>query len=389
MTIEKQAADRVLKARIELAATRRFYGALIHNVEPIASREFDTMATDGQRHYYNPEFVMSLTALELLAVQAHESEHDARHHGTRRGGRDPLQWNIACDYSINIDLVTEGFKLPKGALIDPKYRGMSAEDIYRSRELDAAQQKPGQAGKPGTGSGADPGGCGQVLDAAGDDIAKSELDQKWERIVHQAVKQTGRGNCPGHIIREIDRAQNQPRDWRDELREFCSQGSLRIETWNRPNRRFVGRGIVLPSSQKDGIGKAAFVIDTSGSMDADALACVRNEAQAMLDDGVIDEAVVIYGDTRVTRVDQFMTGDDIEFDPRGGGGTDLKPLFKYVADEVSDASVLICFTDLDIGDAGPEPTCPVLFAVTGYPECVRAHLANTPWGARGIDVGAR
>jgi predicted metal-dependent peptidase len=385
------ATERVLKARSELIQARRFYGALVFNVEPVLSRQFDTMATDGKRHFYNPDFIATLTQQELLAVQAHESEHDARHHGTRRNGRDPEQWNIACDYAINIDLVDEGFTLPAGALIDPQYRGMAAEDIYRSRELDAAKQKPG-TGQPGGNPGAgDPGRCGQVLDSATDEAGAAELDAKWERIVAQgATIARMAGQLPGHITREIERNQHPTRDWREELRSFCEDsGALRTETWNRPNRRFAYSGLILPGSQKQGISKAAFVIDTSGSMDADALAAVRNEAQAMLDDGIIEEAIVIYGDTRVTRTDQFVTGDEIEFDPKGGGGTNLKPLFAYVAEHVSDASILVCFTDLDIGDPGPSPHCPVLFAVTGYPENVRRHLANTPWGARGIDVGAR
>jgi predicted metal-dependent peptidase len=398
MDIDQQATDRVAKARAELIMARRFYGVLVSNVEPTLSREFPTMATDGKRHYFNPEFVCSLTQQELLAVQAHESEHDARHHGTRRQGRDPMDWNIACDYAINIDLVDQGFKLPEGALIDARYRGMSAEDIYRSRELDQKSSGDGDSsgagadgdGEPGQPGSPDPGQCGQVLDAATDPGKAAEIDNKWERVTRQAAAMAKAvGQLPGHVAREIERANKPARDWRDELREFAEQGSLRIETWNRPNRRFASRGLVLPSSQKDGIGKAAFVIDTSGSMDDEALASVRNEAQAMLDDGVIDEAVVIYGDTRVTRVDHFYSADQIEFDPQGGGGTDLKPLFKYVADEVADASVLICFTDLMIGDPGPEPHCPVLFAVTGYPDHVRRMIASAPWGARGIDVGAR
>jgi len=385
------ATERVLKARSELIQARRFYGALVFNVEPVLSRDFDTMATDGKRHFYNPDFIATLTQQELLGVQAHESEHDARHHGTRRGNRDPEQWNIACDYAINIDLIDEGFKLPEGALIDPKYRGMSAEDIYRSRELDAAKQKPGQGQPGGNAGGGDPGRCGQVLDSATDEAGAAELDANWERIVAQgATAARMAGQLPGHVSREIERNQNPTRDWREELRSFCEDtGALRSETWNRPNRRFAHSGLILPGSQKHGITKAAFVIDTSGSMDEIALAEVNTEAQAMLDDGIIEEAVVVYGDVRVTRVDQFHTGDQIEFDPKGGGGTDLKPLFAHVAEHVADASILICFTDLDIGNPGPEPHCPVLFAVTGQPYRVQHHLANTPWGARGIDVGAR
>ena len=252
-SIERAATERVLKARGELIMTRRFYGVLVSNVEPVLSRDFPTMATDGKRHFFNPEFVCSLSAQELLAVQAHESEHDARHHGTRREGRDPIKWNVACDYAINVDLVDEGFKLPQGALLDRQYKGMSAEDIYRSRELDAQKapkpqpdndngeddagtqgdaddqgdavqngSDPGDENDAQPATSGDPGQCGEVLDAAADTSTQAaELDTKWERIVRQAASMARAvGQCPGHITREIERANNPVRDWRDELREF-------------------------------------------------------------------------------------------------------------------------------------------------------------------------
>ena len=456
--LEHRIMERVGKARARLILERRFYGVLVSNVDPLVSRRVPTAATNGKTHLWNPEYVEGLTDEELLGVQAHESEHDARHHGTRRGSRDPYRWNIAGDYSINGDLIAEGFTLPKGAYIDAKYTGMSTEDIYRSLELDEqrkqnqpqpepedadeesdeqddgddeadtqpggqdddtddgddegddgsdadddesdaegddadadggdadgeAESEGGGAGEgeggedaadaddgssegtgegegegSGTGSGkgtgggdvgegddegqlgsGDPGGCGEVLDSeVGDgEAAVAEDDAKWDRVVRQAASMAKAvGQLPGHISRDIERANNPPRDWRDELREFAEQGMLRVETWNRPNRRFIGRGLVLPSTIKDGINKAVFMIDTSGSCDAIALACVQNEAQAMLDDGIIDHIVVVYGDTRVTRVDEYATGDDIEFDPRGGGGTDMEPLFSHVAEEHDDA----------------------------------------------------
>ena len=468
--IDKLATDRVNRARSELIMSRRFYGVLVSNVEPVLSRKHETMATNGRRHFYNPDFIATLTQTQLLAVQAHESEHDGRKHHSRRNGRDPKRWNEACDFAINIDLRDEGFDLPPWVLLDEKYRGMSAEEIYRCRDLDEPQQpqpqpqpqdgddeqsagdaggddqddaddagddgegdagddqaddagddnsepgdgkpgdgesddgepgdgKPGDGesddgepgdGKPGDGDATprsvDPGRCGEVLDAE-DDL--SDTDQRWDRITRQAASMAkAAGQLPGHVTREIERANNPAQDWREVLRAWFDQGALRTETWNRPNRRFIGQGLILPGSQRDGVNKAVFLIDTSGSMDDIALRCVRTEAQAALDDGVIDEAVVVYGDTRVTRVDTFRTGDDVEFDPRGGGGTDLRPLFKHVAEEHDDASLIVCFTDLYIGDAGPEPHCPVLFAVTGYPDAVRQLIEHAPWGSPGIDVGA-
>jgi predicted metal-dependent peptidase len=469
--ITQTATERVLKARAELIMARRFYGVLVSNVEPVPSRSVETMATDSKRHFYNPEFIATLTQTQLLAVQAHESEHDARHHSTRRLGRDPKKWNIACDYAINVDLKDEGFDLPPWVYLDVKYRGMSAEDIYRTMELDEksepqpeepedgdgeptdesddtdsseeadndgeeaddddkgdgskaddgndetdeaedkgnggdvdeaddagdkADDKGGNGGdeaeadgEPSSAPSGDPGRCGEVLDAADDAADLSDIDTTWDRITRQAASMAKAvGQLPGHITREIDRANSTPQDWREVLRSWFDQGALKTETWNRPNRRFIGQGLILPGSQRDGVNKALFLIDTSGSMDEIALRAISNETQAALDDGAIDELVVVYGDTRLNRVDFYRTGDDIEFRPYGGGGTDLRPLFKYVADEHDDASLIVAFSDLYIGDAGPEPHCPVLWAVTGYPDEVRRLIANAPWGAPGIDVGA-
>ena len=39
---------------------------------------------------------------------AHEMLHAALRHGTRRQGRDPYIWNVACDYVINGWLVEMG-----------------------------------------------------------------------------------------------------------------------------------------------------------------------------------------------------------------------------------------------------------------------------------------
>lgn len=500
MNLENEATTRVLKARSALILARRFYGVLVSNVEPVISSKVPTAATNGKQHFWNPDYVSTLTADELEAVQAHETEHDARHHGTRRGQRDPRKWNEACDYAINPDLLAEGFKLPKGVLFEERFRGMSAEDIYRTRELDeqrkqepepqpepdpqepqeegedeseGQQQEPeaqdgqeqgeepgsepeseeggqdgpgepqdgdgeagdgeGQDGEEGSqeapdgpgdgpgdegpaegssegqgeadgsgegeaagegessprGSSGDPGMCGEVLDAVGDAADNADLDARWERIKRQAVSLAKSiGQLPGHVSQDIERANNPEQDWREVLRAWFDQGALVTETWSRPNRRLIGGGLYMPGKQRDGINRVAFLIDTSGSMDEIALGLVRNEAQAALDDGAIDEVVVVFGDVVVTRVDTYRTGDEMDFDPRGRGGTDLKPLFKYVADELDDVSLIVCFTDMEIGDPGPEPACPVLFAATGYPEEVRRYLANAPWGAPGIDVGA-
>jgi predicted metal-dependent peptidase len=475
-TIDTVAAARVAKARSELILERTFYGVLVSQVEPVASREFPTMATNGRRHFYNPDFIAKLPQKQVLGVQAHETEHDARRHHTRRAGRDPQEWNICCDLAINPDLIKAGFELPAGALLEWRFEGMSAEDIFRTRELERAQQQkqpqqpqqpqdgdagdagddageqPGDdgdeagdeagdqesggsdgaagdageageeagagasgeaAGEPADGEGqgsgqgqegdqeangeakpqgssGDPGQCGEVLDAAEDAGEIANEDAKWERVVRQAASLAAkRGDAPGHVSREIERNDHPPQDWRETLRAFFDGGATTTETWSRPNRRFIGSGLYLPGREREGVNRAAILVDTSGSMDNVALAAIGVEIQAALDENVIDEVVVVYGDTRVTRVDTYRGGDEIEFDPRGGGGTVLAPLFKHVADEI-DASLIVCFTDgyIDINSDSPEPACPVLWAFTGYPNEVRRMIASAPWGATAIDVGS-
>ena len=89
-----------------------------------------TMATDGRSIFYHKDFVTGCSDQELLGLLAHEVMHPAMQHHTRRGDRDPKLWNEASDYAINPILTEAGFVLPGTPLLDPEYRGMTAEQIY-------------------------------------------------------------------------------------------------------------------------------------------------------------------------------------------------------------------------------------------------------------------
>ena len=121
-----------------------------------------TMATDGRRIVFNPAFVDGLKPAELEATLAHEVMHCALGHHCRRGERDPRLWNEAADLAINPILVGNGFTLPAGALIDPAFSDLSAEEIYarllRDKNDDSdsgSKQTPQQAGTGGGGASQD------------------------------------------------------------------------------------------------------------------------------------------------------------------------------------------------------------------------------------------
>ena len=63
---------------------------------------------------------------------AHELLHVGLRHQDRCQGRDPLLWNVACDFVINgwlVEMQVGDFPR-RGALYDPALRGESAEAIY-------------------------------------------------------------------------------------------------------------------------------------------------------------------------------------------------------------------------------------------------------------------
>jgi Putative metallopeptidase domain len=202
---------RIQKARTALLLDHPFFGTLLFRLGARACSSIATMATDGVSLYFNPEFVEKLSSAELIGTLAHEVMHPALQHHIRRGGRNPRRWNVACDYAINPMLFDAGLTLPKKALMDHRFRGMSAEEIYNRLEAEEGQSSSDQVGDRSqqgcSGDGGeeqatgDPnadtrqvpettGGIGQVLDAAtgteGGSSSVEEQKREWQIAVQQA-----------------------------------------------------------------------------------------------------------------------------------------------------------------------------------------------------------
>lgn len=154
-TIDK----RVTRARSALIQHQPFFGTLALYLIVEERPDVLTMATDGTHLFYAPKFLDTITPDELKGVVVHEVFHCALKHPLRRKGRDPERWNIACDYALNLDVIAAGFKLPKGALLDQRYKGMCAEEIYALLPNPPQQPQGGQCSQQGQGQGQ--GGAGQ------------------------------------------------------------------------------------------------------------------------------------------------------------------------------------------------------------------------------------
>ena len=86
-----------------------FFAALTLQAKLEISLHIPTAATDGERIFVNPEFFSGMTIVEQEGVLLHEVLHAALLHVPRRGGRDPMIWNIAADIVVNGIITDEGY----------------------------------------------------------------------------------------------------------------------------------------------------------------------------------------------------------------------------------------------------------------------------------------
>lgn len=364
------AREKLIRARAKLIVEQPFFGTLALHLAPIEDSTCETCATDGKSLLYSAEFVESLPDSELRAVVAHEVMHCALLHHTRRAARDREDWNRACDYAVNRDLTKAGFRLPSCALLDSRFDGMGAEEIYSVLRRERREREQQGGGDPqGSGPGkADPGGMGEIRDAAPDHepAATADAVAEWQARAAQAVavaKARNAGSIPSALDRVAESLVKPRIDWRSELRRYIDQSSVRDFSWSRPNRRFVAKGLILPGYVSDSLSHLAIAVDTSGSIDPGVLAAFESEIKAALDEGAADRVSVVYCDATINRVVEFDRGDDFKLSAKGGGGTDFAPVMSW-ADDVGSISALVYLTDLRCRSYGIEPGCPVIWA--GY-----------------------
>ena len=186
--------------------------------------------------------------------------------------------------------------------------------------------------------------------------------------VQQAVMQGEKaGTLPQSIAREIAEAMNPPKQWQELLREYMENAVSDYRdnpTYRRPNM-YSQNGFLFAGSIGEELPPMAVVIDTSGSIDNKALAQFESELQQIREDLSIKQTNVLYVDTEVNRVDEFTAYDELEFHPKGGGGTDFVPAFDYIEENDLDCSLMIYFTDLECNSYPAHPDYPVIWVHWG------------------------
>ena len=358
-------------ARTRLILERPFIGALVMHLPlvPAAAARCETVATDARALYFNPAYIASLTLAESQFVLAHEALHCALGHFARRSHRLRRRWDVACDHAVNLLLIDEGLRPPAGALANPDFRGLSAEEIYPlippdpvERTLDRHLFEEGGAELP-------------LSVSSTDADERAELAQRWQSRTVAAVQQARRaGRLAESWLRRVD-AMIQPQlPWRALLARYLMNSARDDYSFQRPPRR---EGDALLPRLSSGEVDLCVALDTSGSIAAEELAQFVSEVDAIK--GQIRARVTLHAcDERLDARGpwEFRHWEAIALPPAigGGGGTRFVPVFEWIAATQRQPDVLLYFTDAEGEFPREAPAYPVLWLVKGR--------SRVPWGER-------
>ena len=401
-----------------------FFGHLALRLKLAEDAKCDTAWSDGRTLAYNPLYTKILSAEKLEGLMGHVVMHSACRHHLRRKGRESGLWNMACDYAINWILLDVGFTLPDGYLDDPKLRGKTADAIYTrmkadrdrdrsdsqdrkvEKEVDAkgeevdmpdvqTQAKPRRKAEQSEEdssmeaettvgedfpeeddrqeqSQGDPGMSGEVRDAPdmdekpGGSGEEADEESQWKINLAQAVSQArSMGDLPAGLERWIDGILSPRLNWRQLLERFI-QASARCDyAWMPPNRRYLHQGLYLPSMRSTDLPEVVVAVDTSGSVAQNELDQFAAELSAILET-CAQSVHLLYCDSQVTRAETIERQDlPLRLNARGGGGTDFRPAFNWVAAKGLTPLCLIYLTDLACNRFPRPPQYPVLWAHVG------------------------
>jgi predicted metal-dependent peptidase len=170
------------------------------------------------------------------------------------------------------------------------------------------------------------------------------------------------GNLPAGIERLVESIRKQKTDWVSVLWRFAQSVAKADFRWTRPNPRFLSSGLYLPGLRSEQMGAMVCVVDTSGSINDRILQTFGAEMTDIAEMVKPEKVFVVYCDAAVHRVDEYDVGEPITINPIGGGGTDFRPAFDWVAEQGIDTACLVFLTDMLGRYPEAPPEYPVLWA---------------------------
>jgi predicted metal-dependent peptidase len=376
LSIGKQltAEQRLYKATTDIVGKEEFValaGVLMIGTKRVVDG-LPTACTNGRDEMYGREFVDKLSDAEFRFLMLHECYHKMYRHLTTwkyLHDIDHDRANRACDYVINLKLTDTDanrkgwIKMPNGGLLDAKYANMNAKEVFDL--LDGDDDGQGKGKGQGQGQGFDDhdwDGAQQLTGEEADALAR-EIDE----AVRQGAIMAGKMGTGG--LRDIGELLETKKDWRELLREFVTTtcSGKDYSTWRKPNRRYVGMDMLMPSSISESMGEIVVAIDTSGSIGQYELNKFLSEVRGICEQVRPSKVRVLYWDTEVCRAEVYMQ-DELDnlvksTKPAGGGGTNVECVPMYMNGHGIKPECVVVLTDGYLGGSWGTWSVPVLWCI--------------------------
>jgi predicted metal-dependent peptidase len=303
-----------------------------------------------------------------------------------------MLFNIANDYCVNADLKKHRvgeFITSVPCLYDAKYQDMSSEEIYdilyeNAEKIDISDlidkmldehldgEGNGEGGKDGDGK-----ENGKGRPRLTPEERQQIRDEIKEAVLAAAAASDSAGNLPAGVKRIIEDMTAPKMNWRELLRMQLESTIKSDYTWMRNSRKGWHLDSIMPGMKFDPMIDIAVAIDTSGSICGKMLKDFLSEIQGIMDSFPAYRIHVMSWDTEIynpVQYDSENLDSMLDYEVKGGGGTDVECVFKYLKDNDIEPKRLVVFTDgYFCGNYGDENYCDTVWIVHGNSSFTAPH----------------
>ncbi len=363
-------------AKTQLIFDFPFFGYIITQFDIFPTRDIDGMLTDFKTLYYNPESVFDYTVEEIQQSLIHLILHLILKHPERRKGKNKEIFSIAAEISVDLmmeDIIktqnkTNWKQRDTSRLIN--FLGLPTEKIYSIiyEEVESMEDESSDSNVPSDEITEDilqqimdkyDASRGCSFDEAAD-MMEEHMTSETSNLMSESFNGLMRssfdqikdiGNLPESLRSYLQNLLEPELPWTQLLQNYIQKTIMVDWKWNPPNRRFIGRGMHLPSPDKEHM-TIVIAVDTSGSISQNELDTFISEIYGIINSITRMKLILITCDAKVHDVFIFEDGESMDGVPMpwdgmtftGGGGTRFEPVFKYVNNHFN-PDLLCYFTD--------------------------------------------
>jgi len=373
-----QLKQKVSQAKAKLLVDYPYFGTLASRLELTKNDNIQAYLSDGVRFEYNDEYLLDLSQDELAFALSNGAMHAALAYENRQNGRMSWLWQLATDHAINTMLVTNGLEAPMEVIVESRFEGMYAEEIYailkdeiQNEEFDDdasnesgfnEENKKMQEQLRNAEGDHDPDKKREQMEVENQE-KKTQIaaEEMFEQFANDALeKMNEQGDLPLDIERFFTVIDSSKVDWRQELYQAIDRHYYDNYRMMPPSKKLLYTGIYLPSLYSDTL-RLSIAIDSSGSVDESLLSIFMSEVASILihfPSYIID---LIVCDAKIQNYRQIVSGEALEIEIKGGGGTDFRPVFEMIEVELTQPSLLLYFSDTKGSFPASEPNYEVLW----------------------------